>query len=96
MQVVVAKNKQGSRSTKVDFLLRDKLFCGYCGSTIHGDSGTSKSGKRMYYYKCRGRKSSSSCNKSIRPKEKFEQLITNVTLMTIVTLPLLLLLQTAL
>ena len=37
----------------------------------------------MYYYKCSGRKSSSGCHKSVLPKEKFEQLITNATLMTI-------------
>ena len=35
------------------YWLTGKLFCGYCGSTIHGAAGTSKNGKRHYYYACK-------------------------------------------
>lgn len=30
------------------YWLTGKLFCGYCGSSVHGSAGTSKNGKRHY------------------------------------------------
>lgn len=75
IQTILQKNKIGSRSEDTDFLLRSKLICGYCGKNLQGDSGTSKSGKVMHYYKCMGRKKEKICNKSIIPKDKLEQLI---------------------
>lgn len=34
------------------FWLTGKLFCGHCKESMHGISGTSKSGKIHYYYAC--------------------------------------------
>lgn len=79
IQIMLAKNKLGSRSEYTDFLLRTKLYCGYCGKTLQGDSGTSKSKKVMHYYKCMGRKKLGNCNKSIIPKEKLENLVLDTT-----------------
>lgn len=35
------------------YWLTGKLICGECGDTIHGVSGTSKTGKIHYYYACK-------------------------------------------
>ena len=77
---ILEKNKIGSKSREVEFLLKGKLICGYCGYHLQGDSGTSKSGKRIYYYKCMGRKKKNICNKRIMPKEKLEKTILDATM----------------
>ena len=68
-------NKYGTKSEKVDYLLRHKLKCGYCGSTVTAETGTSKTGKINRYYKCFGRKLNNGCKKSILRKDEFEKLI---------------------
>ncbi len=78
VQMILAHNKKGSSSGKADFLLKGKLICGLCGANLQGESGTSKSGKIKYYYKCGKRKKFNSCKKSALPKEKFEILVINV------------------
>lgn len=42
---ILNRNKVGSKSREIEFLLKGKLVCGYCGKNLQGDSGTSKSGK---------------------------------------------------
>ncbi|MDE6275040.1 MAG: recombinase family protein [Clostridia bacterium] len=77
----VMKNRNCKRCEKVDFLLRHKLICGYCGHTLNGESGTSKSGAKVYYYKCRGRKKHlADCNKSMVRKDVLEELVINATI----------------
>ena len=34
------------------YWLTGKLYCGECGSTMQGVSGTSKTGRTYYYYYC--------------------------------------------
>ena len=69
-------NKIGKNSVKADYLLRKKLICGYCGKSICGESGTAKSGKINYYYKCSSRKKrTTTCKKEILKKDEFEKLI---------------------
>ena len=72
---ILKKNKVGSKSKKVDFLLKGKLVCGYCGKSLQGDSGTSRSGNTNYYYKCMGRKKMHICKKEIIPKDRLETII---------------------
>lgn len=36
-----------------DYFLTGKLYCGLCGETLQGISGTGKSGKLYYYYSCK-------------------------------------------
>ena len=77
---ILLKNKHGGTSREVEFLLKGKLICGYCGYHLQGDSGTSKSGRRIYYYKCMGRKKKNICHKEIMPKEKLEQAVIDATM----------------
>ncbi len=73
---IVESNKYGKRSIDIVYLLRNKLKCGYCGQSIVGENGTSKTGKRMYYYKCRGRKARiNDCQKSVIQKSVLENLV---------------------
>ncbi len=73
---IVNANKYGKRSIDVVYLLRNKIKCGYCGQSIVGENGTSKTGKRMYYYKCRGRKARvNDCKKSVIQKSVLENLV---------------------
>lgn len=74
----VMKNRNGRRCEHVDFLLRHKLICGNCGHTMNGEYGTSKSGAKIYYYKCCGRKKHlTDCNKSSVRKDVIEELVVN-------------------
>ena len=74
----VAANKYGKKSVKADFLLRQKLICGNCGQPMCGESGTTKNGSRIYYYKCYGRKKRlNDCNKAMIRKEVIENLVTD-------------------
>lgn len=77
---ILDKNKIGSKSNEVEFLLKGKLLCGYCGKNLQGDSGTSASGKVKYYYKCMGRKKMNNCEKDILPKDALEKIVTNATM----------------
>lgn len=46
-----AKNKADS-----PYVLTGKLFCGLCGQSMVGISGTGKSHKKWYYYSCNGKR----------------------------------------
>ena len=75
-QQYTEKNQQRPKSKKTVFLLRSKLFCGYCGLPINGESGTSQNGNVKHYYKCRGRKLHlTDCKKSVIQKELLEKII---------------------
>lgn len=54
VQKRIEKNKRAPAMSKADevFLLTTKLFCGKCGRLMVGESGTSHTGKKHYYYKC--------------------------------------------
>lgn len=52
------RNKHKAKTPTVEedaprYWLTGKLFCGECGTTMHGLSGTSKTGKIHYYYACK-------------------------------------------
>lgn len=57
---------------KVDYLLSGKLFCGHCGQTMNGESGTSRTGQVHNYYACYGRKRHNNCRKKTLRKELIE------------------------
>lgn len=76
VRAIVNANKHGKRSIDVVYLLRHKLKCGYCGQSIIAESGTSKTGAKMYYYKCRGRKARiNDCTKQPIRKNILENLV---------------------
>ena len=60
---------------KVDYLLAGKLFCGHCGDSMNGESGTSKTGAVHHYYKCYTKKRLHSCDKKAVRKEWIETVV---------------------
>lgn len=68
-------NRYGKRSVEVVYLLRNKLKCGYCGSTITAECGTAKNGETKRYYKCLGRKHNNGCNKQAIRKDVLENIV---------------------
>ena len=59
----------------VDYFLTGKAFCGLCGASMVGDSGTSKTGVRHHYYSCYHRKHDKACTKKSIPKDYLEQAV---------------------
>ena len=64
----------------VDYLLTGKAFCGLCGASMVGDSGTSKTGVRHYYYSCIERKRRTGCTKKSVRKDALESLVVSFVL----------------
>lgn len=64
----------------VDYLLTGKAFCGLCGAAMIGDSGTSKTGIRHYYYTCQAHKSRKGCPKKSLQKEYLESVVVDFVL----------------
>ena len=73
-----ARNK-----AKDDYLLTTKLFCGHCGSSMVGESGTSRSGKLHHYYKCIDRKRNHKCKKAVEKKDWIEELVVRFTVQNV-------------
>lgn len=48
------KKAPAKGKAKIEYLLTTKLFCGHCNGMMHGYCGTSKTGKKYYYYTCKG------------------------------------------
>lgn len=59
----------------VDFLLTGRAICGHCGAAMIGDSGTSKSGARHYYYSCQAHKARKGCDKKSVSKDYLESAV---------------------
>jgi len=76
------KNKLAPAKAKADeeYLLTTKLFCGHCGRMMAGESGTSKTGKTYYYYKCSGAKRKLGCKKKAVSKDWIEKLVVDRTM----------------
>lgn len=87
VQERVQHNKQAPASAKSDvvFNLTGKLFCGNCGSNMVGDSGTSSTGAKYYYYTCAERKRGNDCKKKSVKKDWLEDLITDITVKRVLT-----------
>lgn len=76
VQQRIAHNKLGQKSKEVNFLLKGKIVCGYCGKHINGESGTSCTGERYYFYKCANRKQNKeNCHKKVVSKDYIEQIV---------------------
>ena len=71
------QNKKAPARAKaeINYLLSTKLFCGKCRSAMVGESGTSKTGKKYYYYACVKKKREKACNKSNVKKDWIEDLV---------------------
>lgn len=77
------KKTYGKKADRIDYTLSGKVFCGYCGAAMIGDSGTSKTGNTYAYYTCANKKRTHNCQKK-REKQGFlewyvcEQTVANV------------------
>ena len=76
------KNKKtpARRKAEDDYLLTTKLFCGYCGALMFGESGTSRTGEVHRYYKCVTAKKHKGCKKKTVRKQWLEDLVVNETM----------------
>ena len=64
--------KTGPRRTPNGYYsLTGKLYCGLCGDTMTGTSGTSKTGKLCFYYTCHGHRAHRCDQRSI-PRDQLE------------------------
>ena len=81
-KALMRTNNLGKNSKKVIFALRNKMKCGYCSSSIVGESGTSRTGAISHYYKCSNKKKNRlNCTPACAfKKELVEQTITDITL----------------
>ena len=79
-------NKYGKHVTGVDYLLKGKMFCGYCGRAYSSATGTSKDGTIYRYYKCPHVKSKTGCLSKPVKKEPLEKIISD-TMIEQITLP---------
>ncbi len=78
VQEKLEKNKKAPAQHKAedDYLLTTKLFCGYCGAYLCGESGTSRMGKVHHYYKCVSvKKKRTDCHKKPVKKDWIEDLV---------------------
>ena len=66
---------------KEEYLLTTKLFCGYCGAYLCGESGTSHTGNVHHYYKgVSVKKKRTECHKKSVRKEWIEDLVVSETM----------------
>ena len=83
VQEKLAKNKKAPARHKAedDYLLTTKLFCGYCGAYLCGESGTSRTGLVHHYYKCVSvKKKRAECHKKPVKKQWIEDLVVEETM----------------
>lgn len=80
--VIMDKHKHKPRDSKSEqpYVLSGKLFCGFCGSLMTAETGTSHTGKLHHYYKCFGRKRNKhSCKKANYRQHDLEDLVFGTT-----------------
>ena len=67
-------NRHGKHVTSVEYLLRGKVRCGYCGKNLRSHAGMSSSG--IYrYYECPSPRKTTDCKFRAVTKEILEQLV---------------------
>ena len=75
VQNIVREKMVKISKSSINFLLTGKAFCGECGESFYGESGTSRKGKTYYYYNCKNRKISKTCTAKKYKKDKLEDFI---------------------
>ena len=83
VQEKIEKNRKAPARHKAedDYLLTTKLFCGYCGAYLCGESGTSRTNIVHHYYKCvTAKRKRGACH--LKPVKKLwlEDAVVNVTM----------------
>ena len=69
-----------SPKAKINYLLTEKLFCGYCNEPMIGVSGTGNSGKKYGYYTCPKQRAKKGCEKKKVSKNWLENLVVEETI----------------
>lgn len=77
VQEKLKHNKRFTTLPKEKFLLSGKVYCGHCGASMIGTSGTSHNGKLHSYYTCLERNKRHNCDKSNEIKLKLEDDVFN-------------------
>ncbi|MBP3431783.1 MAG: recombinase family protein [Clostridia bacterium] len=73
VQEMLKHKQRYKKHSEEDFVLTGKLFCGHCGSSMIGTSGTSRNGTKHTYYGCMKKLRTHICNKRNEQKEKIEK-----------------------
>lgn len=73
----VRKCRRTKRVRNNEYILSGVLFCGECGSSMYGKSGTSHTGKKHYYYCC-SEKVKHKCEKENIKKDLIENTIIDI------------------
>lgn len=80
------KRSPGASKAKEEYLLQGKVFCGYCGAPMIGDSGRSKTGTVHHYYVCSTRKRKlGKCDKKREKKHFLEWYVVEQTVNYVLT-----------
>lgn len=79
-RLAINKHNAGKQKSPIEYLLTGKLFCGYCGNSMVGVSGTSQKGTKHCYYACSVKYKLHKCNKKYENKESMEQLVIDETI----------------
>ncbi|MBQ9045054.1 MAG: zinc ribbon domain-containing protein [Oscillospiraceae bacterium] len=79
------KNKHGGKGAAklvsdaeiADYWLTGHIYCGLCGETMQGISGTSKRGDKFHYYSCKGHRKHV-CSMKNQRKDLLEKIVLHV------------------
>ena len=71
----VNKRQPSHRWNYAGYLLTGKLFCGKCGESMVGRSGTGKAGTKYCYYQCSKQMHKEGCDKKAVRQEFIEELV---------------------
>ncbi|HBK01725.1 MAG TPA: hypothetical protein DDY77_01665, partial [Clostridiales bacterium] len=77
VQKRIQANKYGKHVIDVDYLLKGKAYCGFCGKPLGSYTGTSCDSTIYRYYKCRSIKKRTSCRLKAFSKEPLEKIVTD-------------------
>ena len=70
-----SSNRYGKHKEGIVYLLKNKLYCGYCNKIMSAETGTARNGEVLRYYKCYGKKKTSKCKKGNVKREVIEKAV---------------------
>ncbi len=79
------KKTYGKKTDTIYYALSGKVFCGYCGAAMIGDSGTSKTGNTYAYYTCATKKRHRTCKKKSEKQDFLEWYVCEQTVANVLT-----------
>ncbi len=80
------KHRQREVYHENPYILSGKMFCGYCGSAITAETGTSHNGQVYHYYKCYKRKTEkNTCKKKNVRQSEIENTVFGATIDYVLT-----------